>query len=261
MFPNLSFYVFRTNENLEDSREHNTELRENIKKLENEMSKYEKQLEIAMEEQERLISSLTLTNGLKEILEVDLQRTTAELKAREEDCNYLQKQLKMLTENKKQDQRDAELEELKELRKEINIAREVRIQLEADINRAKQELKESSNRELKFVRTVDSLKEREKGLNTRLAFSEEKERKLKDLIENANALGNDVSVNFMQKIKELSDTVEKYAIEKSHFEDKIGKLKMDRKLLTQRVKLLEEQLKKVKSTQASSHQTVSIERV
>lgn len=225
------------------------------------MSKYQKQLEIAMEEQERLISSLALTNGLKEILEVDLRRTAEELRAREEDCNYLQKQLKMLTENKKQDQRDAELDGLKELRKEINIAREVRIQLEADINRAKQELKESTNRELKLVRTIDSLKERETELNTRLAFSEEKERKLKDLIENANAMENDVSVNFMQKIKELSDTVEQYAIEKSIFENKIGKLKVDREMLTQRVKLLEEQLKKVKTTQASSQQTVSIERV
>lgn len=225
------------------------------------MSKYQKQLEIAMEEQERLISSLALTNGLKEILEVDLRRTTEELKAREEDCNYLQKQLKMLTENKKQDQRDAELDELKELRKEINIAREVRIRLEADINRAKQELKESSNRELKLVRTIDSLKERETELNMRLAFSEEKERKLKDLIENANTMGNDDSVNFMQKMKELSDTVEKYAIEKSNFEHKIGKLKVDRELLTQRVKLLEEQSKKVKTIQASSQQTVSMERV
>lgn len=225
------------------------------------MSKYEKQLEIAMEEQERLISSLALTNGLKEILEVDLRRTTEELKAREEDCNYLQRQLKMLTENKKQDQRDAELDEFKELRKEINIAREVRVQLEADLNRAKQELKESANRDLKLVRTVESLKERETELNTRLAFSKEKERKLKDLIENANAMENDVSVNFMQKIKELSDTVEKYAVEKSNFEDKIGKLRVDRELLTQRVKLLEEQLKKVKTTQASSQQTVSIERV
>lgn len=251
----------RTNENLEESSEHNTELRENIKKLKNEMSKYEKQLEIAMEEQERLISSLALTNGLKEILEVDLRRTTEELRAREEDCNYLQKQLKILTENKRQDQREAELDDLKELRKEINITREVRIQLEADINRMKQELKESSNRELKLVRTVDSLKERETELNTRLSFSKEKERKLKDLIENANAMENDVSANFMQKIKELSETVEKYAVEKSNFEDKIGKLRVDRELLTQRVKMLEDQLKKLKTIQTSSQQTVSIERV
>jgi len=233
------------------------ELRENIKKLENEMSKYEKQLEIATEEQERLISSLALTNGLKEILEADLRRTTDELKAREEECNYLQKQLKMLTESMKQGQRDAELDEIEELRREINVAREIRIELEADINHARQELKESSNRELELAHTVDSLKERETELNTRLAISKEKERKLKDLIENAK----DVPTNFMQKIKELCEAVEKYAVDKNNLEDKIGKMRADRELLMQRVKLLEGQLKKLKTTQTSSQQMISIERV
>lgn len=221
------------------------------------MSKYEKQLEIATEEQERLISSLALTNGLKEILETDLRRTVEELKAREEHCNYLQKQLKLLTENKKQDQRDSELEKIKELSREINIAREVRIELEADINRARQELKESSNRELKLLRTVDSLKKRETELNAKLDISKEKEKKLKDLIENAK----DIPTNFMQKIKELSETVEKYAVEKSNLEDKIGKLRTDREFLRQRVKLFEGQLKKLKTTQSSSQQMISIERV
>lgn len=221
------------------------------------MGKYEKQLEIAMEEQERLISSLALTNGLKEILEADLRRTTEELKVREEDCSYLQKRLKMLTENKKQDQRDVELEEIKELRREINIAREVRMRLEADINRVKQELKESSNRELKLMRTIDSFKEQAAELNATLAVSRDKERKLKDLIENAK----DVPATFMQKIKELSEKIEKYAVEKSNLEDKIGRLRVDRELLTQRVKLLDEQLKRLKTTQPSDQQMVSIERV
>lgn len=221
------------------------------------MSKCEKQLEIAMEEQERLNSSLALTNGLKEILEADLRRTTEELKAREKDCNYLQEQLKMLTESKKQEQRDAELDEIKELRREINIAREVRIKLEIDIKRTKHELNEALNRELKLLRTVDSLKERETNLNTRLTVSKEKERKLKDLLENVK----DVPGYCMQKIKELSETVEKHAIEKSNLEDKIGKLKVNRELLTQQVKLLEEQLKKLKTTQVSSQQEIPIDRV
>ncbi|XP_018368606.1 PREDICTED: A-kinase anchor protein 9-like isoform X3 [Trachymyrmex cornetzi] len=247
----------RTSENLEESRKHNAQLKENIKKLENEMSKYEKRLEIATEEQERLISSLALTNGLKEILEADLRRTAEELKAREEHSNYLQEQMKMLTENMKQGQRNAELDEIKELRREINDAREIRIELEADINRARQELKESSNRELKLTRTVDSLKERETELTMRLAISKEKERKFKDLIENTK----DVPTNFMQKIKELSETVEKYAIENSNLEDKIGRMRTDRELSMQRVKLLEGQLKKLKNTHSSSQQTIPIERL
>ncbi|KAG5347491.1 PCNT protein, partial [Acromyrmex charruanus] len=247
----------RTSENLGESRKHNAQLKENIKKLENEISKYEKRLEIATEEQERLISSLALTNGLKEILEADLRRTAEELKAREEHCNYLQEQVKMLTETMKQGQRNAELDEIKELRREINDAREIRIELETDINRARQELKESSNRELKLTRTVDSLKERETELNMRLAISKEKERKFKDLIENTK----DVPTNFMQKIKELSETVEKYAIENSNLEDKIGRIRTDRELSMQRVKLLEGQLKKLKNTHASSQQTIPIERL
>ncbi|XP_018308232.1 A-kinase anchor protein 9 isoform X3 [Mycetomoellerius zeteki] len=247
----------KTSENLEESRKHNAQLRENIKKLENEMSKYEKQLEIATEEQERLISSLALTNGLKEILEADLRRTAEELKAREEHCNYLQEQVKMLTENMKQDQRDAELDEIKELRREINNAREIRIELETDINRARQELKESSSQEQKLMRIVDSLKERETDLCMRLAISKERERKFKDLIENAK----DVPTNFMQKIKELSETVEKYAIENSNLEDKIGRMRTDRELSMQRIKLLEGQLKKLKNTQASNQQTIPIERL
>ncbi|XP_071571557.1 uncharacterized protein [Temnothorax nylanderi] len=144
----------RTSENLEESREHNAQLRETIKKLENKMSKYEKKLEIVMEEQERLISSLAVTNGLKENLEAHLRKTTEELRAREQDCNHLQKQLKILTENKKQDQRDAELDEIKELRREINIAREVRIKLEADLNCTKQELKKYSNLERSLSCTI-----------------------------------------------------------------------------------------------------------
>ncbi|XP_012524431.1 A-kinase anchor protein 9 isoform X3 [Monomorium pharaonis] len=232
----------RTSGNLEESREHNAELRENIKKLENEISKYKKKLEIAMEEQERLISSLALTNGLKEIQEADLRRITEELKAREEDCNYLQKQLKILIESKKEDQRDIELDDIKELRREINIAREVRMELEIDLNRAKQELKEFSNRELKLIRTVDALKERETELNTRLTISKEKERKLKDLIENAR----DNPANFMQKIKELNETIDRCVMEKSNLEDKIGKMRSQREILSQRVKLLEKQLVKQK---------------
>ncbi|XP_011862266.1 PREDICTED: A-kinase anchor protein 9-like isoform X2 [Vollenhovia emeryi] len=260
--PNFAATVHNNDEkttvNLEKSCEHNAELRESVKRLENEISKYEKQLEIAIEEQERLISSLALTNGLKEILEADLRRTTEELKAREGDCNYLQKQLKILTENKKQVQDwQAELDENKELRREVNIAREVRIELEADINRAKQELKEFSNRELKLVRTIESMKERETEFNKRLASSKEKERRVKDLIENVE----DVPANFTQKFKELSETVEKYVVEKSYLEDKIGKLRVDRELLTQRVKLLEGQLKKLKTTQASSQEMVPIERL
>lgn len=239
------------------------------------MSKCEKRLEIADEERERLISGLALANGLKEILEADLRRTVEELKSRKEECNYLQKQLKMFTEaeSKKQEQRDVELEEIKGLRTEISIARETMIDLEADIKLAKQELKESTDRELKLARTVESWKERETELIARLTASKEKERKLKEFIENLQSSLNTaiereedtrhklVSSSFAQRNKELNETVEKYTAEKSYLEDKLSRIRVEREMLTRRVKQLEGQVMKLKSAQASSQQTAPIERV
>jgi len=204
-----------------------------------------------------------------------LRRTAEELKAREEECNYLQKQLKMFTEaeSKKQEQRDVELEEIKGLRKEISITRVARTDLEADIKLAKQELKEFLDRELKLARAVESWKERETELNTKLTTSIEKERKLKELIGNLqsslkasiereeDARHKLVSSSFAQRNKELNETVEKYTAEKSYLEDKLGRVKAEREMLTQRVKQLDGQLKKLKNTQTPSQQTVSIERV
>jgi len=274
IFHILIFSVFiRINENLEKSRENNTELRENIRRLEVEMSKYEKRLEIATEERENLIKSLELVNEQKDGLEMNLQRSLDELKSREERCDYLQKQLRMLTEveSKKQEQRGAELQEMKGLRREINIAREAKIDLEVDIKLARQELKDSLDRELKLSRTVETLKEREAELNSRLTLSKGKERKLKDLIEelqpnmksfavdteedmkNKLSSTTDVPASFVQKIKELNEVIEKYTAEKNNLQDKLGKIRIDKGLLMQHVKLLEGEVKKLKSTQTSTH--------
>lgn len=247
------------------------------------MIQYENQLEIATEERERLISGLTLSNGLKEILEADYKRTMEELKAREKECNHLQKQLKILTEdkNKKQEQQKDNLEEIKQLRKQIALTRENRIDLETDIKLAKQELKEFSERELKFVHTVESLKEREAELNTKLTLTKERERKLKELIEDlqpstkatvereenvrelksrqTNTRGFPTS--FIQKIKELNETIEKYSVEKNNLQEKVNRIREERELLAQRVRLLEGQIKKLKSAQSSSKQTVPQDRV
>lgn len=251
------------------------------------MSRYEKRLEIATEEQERLISSLALANGIKEILEADLRRTTEDLKARERECDYLQKQIQVLTEveSRKHEQRGIEMGEIKELRKEINIARETRIDLEADIKFSKQELKETSERELKLARTVESLKEREAELNTKLALSKEKERKLKESIEDLQMRlsaivdkeedirdlrsklrrdasdAKDIPASYTQQIKELNEIAEKYGAEKNSFQDKLERMREDKESLTQRTKMLEGQIKKLKSTQASNQQSVPIERV
>lgn len=245
------------------------------------MSKYEKRLEIAMEERENLIKSLALVNGQKDVGEANLRRIMEELKAQEERCEYLQKQLRMLTEveSKKQEQRDVELHEMKGLRKQINVAREAEIDLKAERKLAKQELKDSLDRELKLEHTVESLKERMTELNSQLVLSKEKERKLKDLteelqpnlksfvIETEEDIRNklpsttDVSASFVQKIKGLNEMIEKYAADKNNLQDKLSKMRIDKGMLTQRVKLLEAEVKKLKSTQASVQQTVAVEKV
>lgn len=283
----LTFFSFShssASANSEKSRDDNAELRENIKRLEVEMSRYEKRLEFAKEERERLISSLALANSFKEILEADLRRAKEELKAREEECDYLQKQVQVLTdvENRKQEQRSyAEMGEIKGLRREINIAREARIDLETDIKFAKHELKETSERELKLTRTVESLKEREAELNTKLALSKERERKLKELVDNLQTslsaaavkeedirelriklsdIAKDVPASFAQQIKQLNEKAERYREERNNFHDKLGRMKEDKESLAQRVRMLEGQIKSSKSMQ-TSQQLVSFEKV
>lgn len=238
------------------------------------MSKYEKQLEIADEERESLISSLELANGMKEILETNLRRTEEELKARKVEFDYLQEQIKMMKEieNKKQEQRDAEIDEIKDLHKEISTARNTRTDLETDISLTKQELRKSSERELKLSHAMESLKDRVAELNRELAVSKEKERKMTELIENLQTRRlkgeeemrmlsvRDIS-SVMQKNKELIEKTEKYAAEKNNLEDKLGRMLHDRDLLMHRVKQLEGQLTKLKTTQISSQQTVSFEKV
>ncbi|CAL1686349.1 unnamed protein product [Lasius platythorax] len=270
----------RMSEGPKESHENNTELRENIKRLETEMSTHKKRLEIATEEREKLISSLALANGVKEIMETKLQRTMEELKVREEEFDCLQKQLKMMTEaeNKKQEQHNAELDEIRKLRREISIARETRKDLEADINLARQKLKESSDRELKLVDMVDSLKEREQELG-RVLMVERQEKKLnnwmdkmslknaaereEDLKNKLMNLNKDISASSAQKVKELNETVKKYSVEKNNLEQKLGKITLDKEMLMDNVKLLEGQVKKLKSAPRSNSNstTVPIERL
>lgn len=280
----FAFLYFSTSEDSEKSRDDNAELRENIKRLEIEMSRYEKRLEIATEERERLISGLTLAKSMKEIVESDLRRTTEDLKTREEECDCLQKQIQVLTdmENRKQEQRYVEIDEIKELRREVNISREVRMDIEADMKLAKQELKDISERELILVRTVETLKEREAELSTEFTLSKERERSLEELIKTLQAslhavvgkeegirdlrnklsdTKDNVPANITQKMKALYDKVEKYAAERSNLQDRFGRMVEEKESLMQRVKMLEGQIKKLKSTQSSNPQTVLLERV
>lgn len=236
-------------------------------------------MEIADEERESLISSLELANGMKEIFEANLRRTEEELKAREVECDCLQKRMKMMREieSKKQEQRDAEMDDVQDLRKEINTARDTRMDLEADRSLAKQEIKMSSERELKLSRALESLKGRAAELSRELAVSQENERRMKELIENVQPSlkaaaereeemklllsARDIP-SVLQRNKELIETIEKYAAERNNLEDKLGRMRHDRDLLMHRVKQLEGQVTKLKATQISGQQsTVPFDRV
>lgn len=170
-------------EEYEKEQRNNSELRDILKKIETERNRYEKQLEVVVEEKESLVSNLVLVEGIKEQLETDLRRIKEELKAKEDECEWLQKRIKTMSdaEAKRQDKRASEHYELKGLRRGLENAKEVIIDLEADMKQSKQELKESGERESKLQQKLDSFKIKEAELIEKLSLSKEEERKQREL--------------------------------------------------------------------------------
>ncbi|XP_076236132.1 uncharacterized protein LOC143180351 isoform X3 [Calliopsis andreniformis] len=253
-------------ETYEKEERNNAELKDALRKLQMEKSQFKKQLEVEVEEKEKLISSLALVEGVKDHLQTDLRRTKEELKAREEECEWLQKRIKTMTdaEMRRQEQRTSEHNELKGLRREINNAREVMMDLEADMKQSKRELTESVEREIKLTETIAILKERETNLLKNLADIKEEEKKLRDIIaelqqdlklsarreleltkelKGRSPTDKNDPTKYIQKIKDLSDSNEKYAHERCVLQEKLIKAREEKEQLSQRVKLLEAQVK------------------
>ncbi|KZC09212.1 Pericentrin [Dufourea novaeangliae] len=195
-------------ENFEKEERNNAELKDTLRKLQTEKSRLEKQLEMEVEEKEKMISSLALIEGIKDHLQTDLSRTKEELKDCEAECEWLQKRIKTMTdaENRRQEQRTTEHNELKGLRREINNAREVMVDLEADMKQSKRELTEAVERELKLAETLESLKERETDLLKKLFVAKDEEKKLKSMIAEYSS-DKTTPTKLLQKIKVLSDAV------------------------------------------------------
>ncbi|XP_043259334.1 A-kinase anchor protein 9-like isoform X1 [Colletes gigas] len=259
-------------ENFEKAERNNAELRDTVRKLQMEKNRFEKQLEVEVDEKEKLISSLALIEGIKDHLQTDLRRTKEDFKAREKECEWLQKRIKSMsdTENRRQEQSTTEHNELKALRREINNAREVMMDLEADMKQSKREVTESLEREMKLAETLETLRERETDLLKRLSACKDEEQKLRDTIielqqdlratiKRESDLSKElkskftgeknVPAKFIQKIKDLSDINEKYANEKSVLQEKLIKAREEKEQLSQRVKLLEAQVKRSRSSQ------------
>lgn len=256
-------------EEYEKEQRNNAELKDSVKKIEMEKNRYEKHLEVVMEEKESLVSSLVLVEGIKEQLETDLRRTKDELKAKEDECEWLQKRIKMMSdaEAKRQDQRSSEHYELKSLRRELDNAREVIVDLEADMKQSKQELKESMERESKLRQKLESLKGREVELIEKLNVSRDEERKQRELayelqqklktcvkkvldltkeVESRFTKENNDPAKYMHKIKELTDMNEKHAGEKDVLHFKLTKVRQDKEQLKQQIKELQAQLQQNK---------------
>ncbi|XP_047352816.1 A-kinase anchor protein 9-like isoform X2 [Vespa velutina] len=256
-------------EEYEKEQRNNSELRDNLKKIETERNRYEKQLEVVIEEKESLVSSLVLVEGIKEQLETDLRRIKEELKGKENECEWLQKRIKTMSdaEAKRQDKRASEHYELKGLRRGLENAREVIIDLEADMKQSKQELKEFGERESKLRQKLDSFKTKEIELMEKLSLSKEEERKQRELafelqqklktcvkkmvdltkeLDNRSAKENNDPAKYMNRIKELTDANEKYSNEKDILHFKLTKVKHDKDQLKQQIKELQTQLQQNK---------------
>ncbi|XP_031829895.1 uncharacterized protein LOC116425825 isoform X3 [Nomia melanderi] len=255
-------------ESFEKEERNGAELKDTLRKLQTEKNRLQKQLEVEVEEKEKLISSLALVKGIKDQLQMDLSRTKDELKSREEECEWLQKRIKTMSdaESRRQEQSTDEHNELKGLRREINNAREVMVDLEADMKQSKRELTESLEREMKLAETLEALKERETNLLKKLFAAKDEEKKLRDTIAELQQdlrLSTERELEFtkeltsryagdknqptkmLQKIKkDLSDGYKKYLNEKSTLQEKLLKALEDKEQLSQRVKLLETRVKR-----------------
>ncbi|KOX75559.1 Pericentrin [Melipona quadrifasciata] len=239
-------------ENFEKERKENAELKDALRKLQMEKNRCEKQLEVELEKEENLRSNLMLIEGNNDHLQIDLRRTKEELKTRQEECEWLQKRIKTISdaETKRQEQKSTEHNELKNLRREINNAREVIMDLEADMKQSKRELTESVEREMKLTETVEALKEKENDLFKKLSVFKDEEKKLKNVI--AEFTNEDVPTKYIQKIKDLSETNEKYMTEKTVLQEKLIQAREEKEQLIQRIKLLEDQVKRIKTSQVSN---------
>ncbi|XP_043797347.1 A-kinase anchor protein 9-like isoform X5 [Apis laboriosa] len=258
-------------ENFEKEEKSNVELKDTLKKLQMEKNRIEKQLEVEEEKRENLISNLILIEGTKDHLQTDLRRTKEELKAKEEECEWLQKRIKTMSdaETRRQERSTSEHNDLKASRREINNAREVIMDLEADMKQLKRELTESLEREVKLTETVETLKERESDLIKKLTTAKDEEKNLKDVItelqqdiktytireleltkELKNRFSNEnVPAKFLQKIEDLTNINEKYLTEKTILQEKLMKAREEKEQLNQRIKLFEVQVKRSKVPQ------------
>ncbi|XP_046436296.1 nuclear mitotic apparatus protein 1-like isoform X3 [Neodiprion fabricii] len=251
-------------EKCEKEERKNVELADSIRRIVNEKSKYERELEMLNDDREKLASKLALVEGIKEHLETDLKRTRDELRAREGECEWLQKRIDTITEAeaKRQQQRTDEHNELKSLRREVANAREVMVDLEADMSHLKKQLAKSHEKQEQYIQCIETQRVTLADLMKKLTSAQDEEKRLKDVI---NDMQNDlqmsvkreleltselqrerlcgeknVPVKFVQKIQDLNESLQKHLNEKSILHDKLARAREDKEQLLARVRILEQ---------------------
>ncbi|XP_043270421.1 A-kinase anchor protein 9 isoform X2 [Venturia canescens] len=244
----------------------NAELRETLDRVEAEKNRCEKELECANEEHDKLASSLALAEGVKDHLEIEVKRAKEELKSREEECDWLQKRIKTLSDGlaKRQQQTSEEHVELKNLRRGLSNAREVMLDLKADIDQTKSELTKANEEKIQleqWLRTAttnenelkrklqaakgeeDRLKDTINDLQTEIQLSVKREMELTEELQKERFSGEkNIPAKFVQKIKELNEIMEKHAHDNNVLHEKLAKARQEREIFATRVRDLESQL-------------------
>ncbi|XP_028981980.1 pericentrin isoform X2 [Diachasma alloeum] len=236
-------------ERLSELERENQDLRSTLQSLESERNKYKKDLEIAIEENEKLLSTLAIVEGDKDHLEIIQRRLKETIKTREEEIEWLQRRIKGLTdaEDKRQQQRSDDEHELKSLRQEIKNVREVMHDWQIDTDQMSQQLRASLSERAQLTQVVVALRKSEEELNKKVNEARAQEEKLQEVINElrgqllAQGLGegDGAGGEFAQSISELRGRLERYAHEKSILHEKLMKERGERERAEARVRELE----------------------
>ncbi|CAD6234489.1 GSCOCG00001950001-RA-CDS [Cotesia congregata] len=239
------------------------ELQDTLKINQAEKNRYEKQLEIELEERERLLSQIALVESSKEHLEIELKRTKEELKSYQDESKWLKKRLDSVLEadEKKQSQRNDEQNELKNLRHELKNTKEVMRDLEIDSKELKRQLERAQTEQDQVTYVLANLRKSESALQKKLNAAKNDEERLKEVIEELraelqarfnrelelskgflqeNSAGDkNMSAKLINQISELTSENARYSLEKGVLHDKLIKAREEIERHVVRVKELE----------------------
>ncbi|XP_011314815.1 A-kinase anchor protein 9 isoform X3 [Fopius arisanus] len=239
------------------------DLKTSLQTMESERNKYKKDLEIAIEETEKLLSNLMIVEGDKDHLEIIQRRLKTTIKTRDEEIEWLQKKIKGLTEaeEKRQQQKSDQDNELKSLRQEIKNVREVMHDWQIDTDQMSQQLRASLAERAQLTQVVAALRKSEEEMGKRFNEAKAKEEKLQGIIDELRGqvrgereynAPRGVEGQFVQSISELCGKLERYADEKSILHEKLIAERVERERLEARIRELEILGQRVDESEMSS---------